>query len=405
MNSQVSLIGKRNVILTNDREDGVVKKFASPIISGWRKNWIHFKLKTTLFFIAFSLFKNPLDWFKSLGFLIQLRKSFLGPFRLKKMIRVDKKYYLSLYTPGWNDNIFKRFIGSELLNFKSNDVNPYRYNHVQLAITNKCPLQCEHCYASEFLNKRDKLTKSDFKIIIERLQDLGVCQIHFTGGEPMLKISLMESLMKEADEGTNFWLNTSGFGLTNEAAKKLKSSGLTGIFISLDHFEENSHNAFRNYKDAYYWAITGARNALKNDLVVAFSLCLRNDFVSNNNLKRYMNLAKNIGVHYVQFIESKPVGNYKDKQTALSPGNIELLESLYEAYNFSNNYLDYPVITYHEYYQRRVGCFLGGKKGMYIDQYGNINACSFCHNAIGNILDEDYKESLQALNQTGCPVN
>ena len=120
------------------------------------------------------------------------------------------------------------------------------------------------------------------------------------------------------ESNSNFWINTSGFKLTNEVAKRLKKSGLTGVFISLDHFEAEKHNDFRKFKDAYYWATTGAKNAIANKLVVALSLCVTNQFVTNNNLMTYMELAKKLGVQFVQFLEPKEVGHYNGKSVTLS---------------------------------------------------------------------------------------
>jgi MoaA/NifB/PqqE/SkfB family radical SAM enzyme len=210
-------------------------------------------------------------------------------------------------------------------------------------------------------------------------------------------------LLKSAQNSTNFWINTSGYKLTNENAKHLKESGLTGVFISLDHFEEEAHNNFRKYKDAYYWAINGAKNAIANQLVVALSVCVTNDFVTEENLMAYMKLAKKIGVHFVQFLEPKEVGHYKAKDVELTQENSMLLESFYVKMNFSNDYLDFPIINYHGYYQRRQGCFAGGNRSMYIDTEGNINACTFCHSSSGNILSKDFDVQLNDMSKKGCP--
>ncbi|MCR8668316.1 radical SAM protein [Aestuariibaculum sp. M13] len=373
------------------------------VISGLEMKWWLFRIRLTLVGVLISTYKSPIDWISGLKYLVQLRKKFLGNFRLKKMVRVDGKYYMGLYTPGWNDLNYQHFIVSELNYFKPVKKETLRFNHVQVAVTNKCALQCDHCYAWDTLNQRDVLSEQDLSGVIHKLQAMGTGQIHFTGGEPMLKVDILTKLLKRSRWSSNFWVNTSGFKLTNEKAKRLKASGLTGVFISLDHFNEQEHNKFRNYKDAYYWAIHGAKNAVANQLVVAFSICVTKDFVEEENLMKYMKLAKDMGVHFVQFLEPKAVGHYKGKDVMLSQDQIAKLESFYVKMNFSKKFLDFPIISYHGYYQRRQGCFSGGNRSMYVDAFGNINACTFCHSNSGNIFDKDFDVHLKDLSKKGCP--
>ncbi len=320
------------------------------------------------------------------------------------MAFVDGKYYMGLFTPGWHSDLYEKFIGSELTNFKPNKTPKFRFNHVFLAITKKCALRCEHCYEWDSLNKKDVLSEDSLHAIIHRIQELGATQIHLTGGEPMLKVDMVISLIKKASAPTNFWMNTSGHKLTDGNARKLKEAGLTGVFISLDHFDPAAHNKFRNYKDAFYWAQEGAKNAVKNGLVVAYSICMRKEFVTEENVFQFMELAKETGVHFVQFLEPKAVGHYKNEDVSLQKDQVALLEEIFLKMNFSNTYRSYPVITYHGYYQRRQGCFSAGKKGLYIDTDGDINPCTFCHKKSGNILDPDINTLLTSMSEAGCPT-
>ncbi len=349
-------------------------------------------------------YNNPLDWIRGLQYLIKLRRRFLGDHILKKMAFVDGKYYMGLFTPGWHSAAYEKFIASELHNFKENRSFKYRFNHIFLAITKKCALQCEHCYEWDSLNQKDVLSTATLHEIVDKVQELGTAQIHFTGGEPMLKVGTMIALMEKADSGTNFWMNTSGLNLTEENARKLKKAGLTGVFISLDHYDAEEHNTFRNYKDAFYWAQEGAKNALNNGLVVAYSVCMRREFVSDENVGRFMELAKDTGVHFVQFLEPKKVGHYKNKDVTLGNDDIELLERIFLKMNFSDTYLSYPIITYHGYYQRRQGCFSAGRKGLYVDTDGDINPCTFCHKKSGSILDPSIDTLLETMTAAGCPT-
>ena len=373
------------------------------MIRGWHLKWVHFKLKLSLIWIASSCYSNPLQWIKSLRYLIRLRRKFLGNHRVQKMAFVDGKYYMGLFTPGWNSGVYKDFIKAQLNDYSPIKSPANRFNTVFMALTKKCALQCEHCFEWDNLNKKDVLTPEKLKRIVGRLQEKGVSQIHFSGGEPLLKVDAMLSVLKSAQKTTDFWVLTSGFKLTDENARALKQAGLTGAIVSLDHFEADIHNNFRGFKDAYYWVEAAVRNARKNNLVTALSVCATRAFISESNLMKYMELARSLGVSFVQLLEPRAVGHYAGKDVSLKQSHIDILEAFFERMNFEPAYTDYPIITYHGYYQRRFGCYSAGVKGMYVDTNGDLNACPFCQSKSGNILEDDLDANLELMQRKGCP--
>lgn len=373
------------------------------IISGWRKNYIHLQLLFSLVKLAWQCYKNPGDVLRGLKYLRDLRKKFLGDFELKKMVQVDGKYYISLYNPGWKGNIFDKFMVSQLNDFKPVSQDTNRFNNVIMAITKKCALQCDHCFEWESLNKKENLSTGELIEIVQKLQKQGVSEIQFSGGEPLLKVERIIEILNSADKKlTSFWIDTSGFKFTRENATLLKEAGLTGVFVSIDHFIPALHNQFRRFKDAFYWAETAVKNALEQGFVVSLSVCITREFASRENLLAYMEMAKKMGVAFVQFIEPKAVGHFKGKDVLLLPVHREIIEEIYTEFNFSSNYLSYPIITYHGYYQRRHGCFSGGYKGFYIDTDGDINPCPFCQKKSGNLMEDNWEETLASLRNSGC---
>ena len=375
----------------------------SAIISGWQKNYIHSRIIFSLLKIAWECYKDPLDVLRGLRYLRNLRKKFTGNFELKKMARVNGVYYLYLYNPGYKSDNFKKFMISQLNDFKPVRRDTYRFNNVIMAITKKCSLQCDHCFEWESLNKKENLSTYDLIEIVQKLQKQGVSEIQFSGGEPLLKVDRIIEILNAADKkSTSFWIDTSGFKFTGENARLLKEAGLTGVFVSLDHFDPALHNKFRGFKDAFYWVETAVKNALEQGFVVSLSLCVTREFASRENLLRYMEMAREMGVSFVQFLEPKAVGHFSGKDVLLLPEHLEIIEEIYTEFNFSSRYLSYPIITYHGYYQRRSGCFSGGYKGFYVDTDGDINPCPFCQKKSGNLLEGDLEETFAALKTSGC---
>ncbi|QYA26748.1 radical SAM protein [Gramella sp. MT6] len=371
-------------------------------VTGWKKSLVLLYSKFLVLQALIESYRNPVMWFKGFRYLYSLREKFFGNSEVKKICKVRDKYYSSLYAPAINDLKFKTFIKSELNRYKELKASSNRFNHVFLAITKKCPLQCEHCYEWDRLNKNEKFNEDKLNFTLKKLEKEGVSQIYLTGGEPLIKFNTILNLLKNADPKTELWINTSGYQLTNERARKLKSSGLTGVFISLDHYLEEEHNNFRKNSRSFYWVMQGTQNSLRNGLVVTLSLCVRKEFLKDKNLANYMDLARKLGVSFVQFIEPKAVGHYKNTDISLKKEQVEKLESFFETYNFDEAYTTFPLICYHEYYQRRSGCLNTNNRGLYIDPDGGINPCPFCHKVSGNILNDDFEESLKTLRQNGC---
>lgn len=372
------------------------------LVSGWRKKWAVLSFRLTIIGIAIKSYTNPWYWIYIPLALIKLRRKNLGQHYLIKLAYVNKRYYWGLYTPGWNGISFKNFIASEMNHISPVKQKVNRFINAYVAITKKCSLQCEHCYEWDNLNKKETLSAEQLKSIVAKIQERGVSQIHFSGGEPLLKIDLLVDILNSAQKETDFWVLTSGFKLTSDNAKKLKTAGLNGVIISLDHFDPEKHNEFRGFKEAYYWVENAVQNAIENQLVVALSLCTTAEFTTLDNLITYANLAKKMGVSFIQLLEPKAVGHYSGKNVSLSEDQIKLLENFYLEMNYNPKYKEYPLISYHGYYQRKQGCYAAGNRSFYVDPDGDLNACPFCQSKSGNVLDADFDNSILKLQNSGC---
>lgn len=395
----------QTISVFNNNEDLAIApqtKIKQALVSGWKKKFVVLSFRLTIIGIAIKSYNNPWNWIYIPLTLIKLRRKTLGQYTLKKLAYVDNKYYWGLYVPGWNGIPFKNFIASEMNHIIPVKQKVNRFINTYVTITKKCSLQCEHCFEWENLNKKETLSPDQLKSIVAKIQEQGVSQIHFSGGEPLLKMDLLIDILNSAKKETDFWVLTSGFKLTSDNAKKLKTAGLNGVLISLDHFDPDKHNQFRGFNEAFYWVEKGVQNAIDNQLVVALSLCSTKEFTTLDNLITYANLAKKMGVSFIQILEPKAVGHYYGKDVSLSDDQIKILENFYLEMNYNPKNKEYPLISYHGYNQRRQGCFGAGNRSLYVDPDGDINACPFCQTKTGNVLNDDFDDSLLKLQNLGC---
>jgi hypothetical protein len=70
--------------------------------------------------------------------------------------------------------------------------------------------------------------------------------------------------------------------------------------------------------------------------------------------------------------------------------------------NFDPAYAAYPMITYHGYYQRKIGCFGSGSRSVYVDTGGDIMPCPFCRRKAVHTLAPDMDQVVDLLQRTGC---
>jgi len=345
--------------------------------------WIAIRLN--IFYLFCIALKSPKKILKSWSFMMNIRNNLWGG-NMKKIHRVGNSYYSNMYSPPWPSAAYDEYVKCEIKRYNEPLSLKPQLSFVFLAITRKCPLRCEHCFEANNLNSKETFTKNELLKTVQILQREGVLQFHFSGGEPLVRIKDLLDVIKYASRKSSCWVATSGFNLTHENALALKNAGCKGVIISIDHYIPELHNNFRHHPDSFRQAVEGVEAAKTAGLAVCLSVCTTKHFLDSNSLVPYMHFAKKLGVHFVQALEPKNVGNYNGKDVLLHESHIKHLEQIFLKMNYSAMYKDYPTMLYHGYHQNRIGCF-AGSRSIYIDSIGDVHACPFCHTKSYNILD------------------
>jgi MoaA/NifB/PqqE/SkfB family radical SAM enzyme len=370
------------------------------IQSGWKVQSIRLLMWVNVVWIALKTYRNPLLAAKKLKALIKDWNKYRNKNHFDKNVKIAGRYYLNMNAPGWPSHSFNRFIKHQIL--KSGENSAPGVHTLILAITKKCGFRCEHCFEWNELNKPEKLTRYDLQRIIHRFHDLGVSQVQLSGGEPLNRFSDIIYLLTNKEPGTDFWLYTSGYNLSAEKAKVLRGNGLTGVVISIDHHEAGKHDRFRGVDKALIHAMNAIRHASGEGLAVALSCCVTRSFCTRENLDKYMQMAKDAGVAFVQMLEPRAVGHYEGKDVGLKKEDILILEEFYEYYSQDAGRKDYPILTYHSYHVRRAGCQGSARDYVYVDTNGFIQSCPFCTQKWFSALEDDLQANLMKMKSIGC---
>jgi cyclic pyranopterin phosphate synthase len=118
---------------------------------------------------------------------------------------------------------------------------------LRVSVTDRCNLRCQYCMPAEGLEwLPDEETLTDAEVI--RMIDiavtrLGVTDVRFTGGEPLLRRGLPDMIAAVHALGARTALTTNGLGLARHAAA-LATAGLDRVNVSLDSVDRETFAAF-----------------------------------------------------------------------------------------------------------------------------------------------------------------
>src|SRR6516164_8264280 len=134
-------------------------------------------------------------------------------------------------------------------------------------LTHRCPLQCPYCSNPIELDRaRSELTTEEWKKVLSELAELGVLQVHFSGGEPTARKDLVELVKHANDVGLYTNLITSEVLLTREKLAELADAGLSHVQISFQGSEAASADRVAGLKDAHSKKIEVAKWTRELDL-------------------------------------------------------------------------------------------------------------------------------------------
>ncbi|HEV3149180.1 MAG TPA: radical SAM protein, partial [Chthoniobacterales bacterium] len=96
----------------------------------------------------------------------------------------------------------------------------------------RCPLHCPYCSNPTHARNDGELTTDEWRRVLCEAAELGVLQVGFSGGEPLVRRDLAELVRgaREAKLYTN--LITSGVGLDESRTSELREAGLDSVQLS-----------------------------------------------------------------------------------------------------------------------------------------------------------------------------
>lgn len=268
---------------------------------------------------------------------------------------------------------------------------------VDLALTFRCQNDCLHCYAGG-PHETPELNTSQWKEIVDMLQQVGVFILTFTGGEPTLREDLPELLLHAQNKGMVTGLVTNGRKLEDKNyVEILEKSGLDFVQVTLESHDAKIHDSMTGAKGSWKETVAGIRNAVSSEIYVT-----TNTTLSKHNASTFLDtidFLKKLGV--AAFGCNSLI--YSGKAKGISEDfalSVEALSDLLprirdKANQFGLKFLWYTPTQYCRFDPVKLG--LGVKScsaaniSMCVGPNGDVYPCQSYFKSLGNILKDNWQ--------------
>lgn len=279
-----------------------------------------------------------------------------------------------------------------------------------LEVCYKCNLSCKHCGSS--LNtygydRGNQLSLVEFKKVIQDIKELGGEHLVLTGGEAVLYEHWEELAIFANGLGFRVSLISNGYIMDDNLARRIKSSGIKLVALSLDGTREE-HNFMRNNHLAYDKVVEASRHLKNHGLQVNFITTVTSKNIGS--LREIEDIVSDLNCDYWQLQIGTPIGQLaKHYDLVLPPSSIvKVIHFILEAKKrklvkittsdsigyFSDDELELR----NNYKNDKPRCFLGcfaGCLAVSIESNGNVKGCLSLQDdkfIEGNIRNESIKD-------------
>ena len=267
---------------------------------------------------------------------------------------------------------------------------------VDLALTFRCQNNCSHCYAGG-PHETPELTTEQWKEVIDRLHQIGVFILTFTGGEPTLRENLPELLRYGQNKGLVTGLITNGRKLKDKSyVESLEKTGLDFIQVTLESHKPEIHDLMTGKKGSWSETVAGIKNIIPTSVYATTNTTLSrynaSDFLETINFLNELQVAA-FGCN--SLIYSGKADEIKE-EFALPLETLEqlLLQVRDRANQLGLKFLWYTPTQYCQLDPVKLGLGVksctAAKISMCVGPDGDVYPCQSYFESLGNILKVDW---------------
>lgn len=189
-------------------------------------------------------------------------------------------------------------------------------------LTHRCPLHCAYCSNPlELIERERELSTEQWAEVFTQAREIGVLQVHLSGGEPLARPDLPELVSHVSGLGCYVNLVTSGLGLTEARLADLVERGLDNVQLSVQGADAARADRLAGAK-AHHHKIAAAAMIRRQGLPLTVNAVLHR--ANHDQLAGFIDLATSMGADRLELANTQYYGWALRNREALMPTREQL---------------------------------------------------------------------------------
>lgn len=152
---------------------------------------------------------------------------------------------------------------AHIKNSIKNGLHPNEFSFpigIQFELTSQCNMYCKHCYNNSYMQRKSRMTITDWKGLVNNIiEHGGIFQCILSGGEPLLMGDDLYEIMDPLDaDGTGFVIITNGYLVDKKVVEHFCKYKWFWVQVSIDHLIPEKHDEFRCKNGSWEKAVEAA---------------------------------------------------------------------------------------------------------------------------------------------------
>jgi len=259
-------------------------------------------------------------------------------------------------------------------------------------LTYRCPLHCPYCSNPTQARSGEELTTNEWRRVFRETSELGVLQVGFSGGEPLVRRDLAE-LVHGARE-TRLYTNliTSGIGLDESRADELRAAGLDSVQLSFQAADVDLADEIAGAR-AHQLKLSAASYIRAAGIPLSLNFVIHRRNI--DRLPQIIGLAETLGAERVELANAQFYGWAFLNRAALLPtreqvGRAREIATAAKARLAGKIDIFYVLPDYYE--TRPKPCLNGwGQRYLTVNPIGDVFPCPTASSAIPDLRFENVR--------------
>lgn len=191
-------------------------------------------------------------------------------------------------------------------------------------LTHRCPLQCPYCSNPLHLERRSaELDTDSWKRVFTEADELGVLQLHLSGGEPTARSDLVELVAHCARLELYTNLITSGVLLDQDKLHALADAGLDHVQLSLQDIDPVNADHIGGFRGGHERKLATGSAVVEAGLPLTINAVIHRQNIGS--IEQMVDLAMTMGARRIEIAHAQYYGWALLNRAALMPTAAQVM--------------------------------------------------------------------------------